>query len=133
MQVRKQDLSQWMVCTDILFQVTVDLSLAAAANARRHFEKRKKHALKEQKTYEANASAVKAAEAKVQVCLQYNEWLVLFVLTVESFRPSSEKRNLMPRCISCVRCTGLRGSIGLLRPRTILLSVEEMLNRMSCS
>jgi len=47
-------------------KVTVDLSLSAAANARMHFQRRKKHALKEQKTQEANETAMKAAEKKIQ-------------------------------------------------------------------
>ena len=58
----------------VALEVMVDLSLGAAGNASMHFEKMKKHQSKEQKTYEANEMAIKAAEKKVHVsfpCLEF--------------------------------------------------------------
>ena len=57
-------------------QVVVDLSLNAYANARAHHDQKKKHALKQSKTLEANVKAFKAAEkrtatALTQACLIY--------------------------------------------------------------
>lgn len=45
-------------------KVEVDLSLSAYANARRWFDAKKRHAVKEEKTVAAHASALKAAEKK---------------------------------------------------------------------
>lgn len=56
-----------MVWSEMVMKVSLDLSLGAAANARTHFDKSKKHAAKEQKTHEANATALAAAEKTIQV------------------------------------------------------------------
>lgn len=69
----------------------MDLNLGAAANARMHFEKRKKHSQKvrqnstqilmfcqEQRTHEANEIAIKAAEKKVKVSLNSSVFLTSF-------------------------------------------------------
>lgn len=44
----------------------MDLELNAYANARAHFESRKKHMHKQQKTVDANVKALKAAEKRTQ-------------------------------------------------------------------
>jgi hypothetical protein len=44
--------------------VEVDLALNAYANARAHYEARKRHQVKQQKTLDAHARALKAAEKK---------------------------------------------------------------------
>lgn len=50
-------------------QVEVDLGLNAYANARWHHELKRKHALKQSKTLEANVKAFKAAEKRTAVQL----------------------------------------------------------------
>jgi len=45
-------------------QVELDLDFNAYANARIHYEKRKQHIVKHQKTVDANEKALKAAEKK---------------------------------------------------------------------
>ena len=50
-------------------QVEVDLSLNAYANARWHHDQKKKHALKQNKTLEANVKAFKAAEKRTATAL----------------------------------------------------------------
>lgn len=47
-------------------QVELDLDFNAYANARAHYEKRKQHLVKQQKTVDANEKALKAAEKKAQ-------------------------------------------------------------------
>lgn len=47
-------------------QVEVDIDLSAHANARRWFEQKKKHAVKQDKTMAAHEKAFKAAEKKTQ-------------------------------------------------------------------
>ena len=47
-------------------QVELDLDFNAYANARAHYEKRKQHMVKQQKTVDANEKALKAAEKKAQ-------------------------------------------------------------------
>lgn len=47
-------------------QVELDLDFNAYANARIHYEKRKQHIVKQQKTVDANEKALKAAEKKAQ-------------------------------------------------------------------
>ena len=44
----------------------LDLDFNAYANARAHYEKRKQHIVKQQKTVDANEKALKAAEKKAQ-------------------------------------------------------------------
>lgn len=44
----------------------LDLDFNAYANARAHYEKRKQHMVKQQKTVNANEKALKAAEKKAQ-------------------------------------------------------------------
>ena len=44
----------------------LDLDFNAYANARAHYEKRKQHMVKQQKTVDANEKALKAAEKKAQ-------------------------------------------------------------------
>ena len=45
-------------------QVEVDIGISAHANARRWFEQKKKHAIKQDKTKAAHEKAFKAAEKK---------------------------------------------------------------------
>ena len=47
-------------------QVELDLDLNAYANACAHYENRKQHIVKQQKTVDANEKALKAAEKKAQ-------------------------------------------------------------------
>lgn len=47
-------------------QVELDLDFNAYANARAHYEKRKQHMVKQQKTVDANEKALKAAEKRAQ-------------------------------------------------------------------
>ena len=47
-------------------QVELDLDFNAYSNARAHYEKRKQHMVKQQKTVDANEKALKAAEKKAQ-------------------------------------------------------------------
>ncbi len=50
----------------IILKVELDLDFNAYANARIHYEKRKQHIVKQQKTVDANEKALKAAEKKAQ-------------------------------------------------------------------
>ena len=50
----------------LALQVELDLGFNAYANARAHYDKRKQHMVKQQKTVDANEKALKAAEKKAQ-------------------------------------------------------------------
>lgn len=68
--------------TDVLFhlQVEVDIGLTAHANARRWFEQKKKHAVKQDKTKAAHEKAFKAAEKKTLQQLAQVQSLVISMM-----------------------------------------------------
>ena len=69
--------------SDVRFhlQVEVDIGLSAHANARRWFEQKKKHAVKQDKTVAAHQKAFKAAEKKtLQQLAQVKFWVISIML-----------------------------------------------------